>query len=568
MDTDRILQLRAQERRLHNRQMMRQPGLMMVIACIIVFLLVSSILPILNIFITTFAQGAEEGDSLLMRTLTSRYFWLSFWHSILLGGIVATLATGVGFIYAFATTRTEMPGKGLFQFVAMFPIVSPPFVIALAMILLFGRSGVITKSLLGMTHVSVYGIQGLIPVQTLALFPLAYLNIRGAMESINTSVEDAAQCLGAGRWHVFRSVTLPLCLPAIMSAFLIVFIKSISDFGNPQVLGGDYMTLSSQAYLQINGLHNVRSGALIAVSILFPSMLAFLIQKYWVSRKSYVSVTGKPVRGGRLIYEKKITVPLFIACLLLTSVILLFYGTVVWVSLVKTWGADMTVSLDHFRYALKNGKEYFVGSLTLSLIATPISALLGMLIAYLVVRKEFMGKRIVEFSSMLTFAIPGIVLGISYVLAFNQPPVLLTGTAAIIVVALVFRTLSIGVEAGTNCLRQVDASIEEASASLGASSAVTFWRVSLPLMKSAFFVSLVNAFCRAMTSISAVIFLVSFNWNLLTVLIMSNVEASKFGLAAAYCVILMMIVCVAFGIIHLVVGRLNYGTKKRRVYSE
>jgi iron(III) transport system permease protein len=432
---------------------------------------------------------------------------------------------------------------------------------ALAMILLCGRSGLITKGLLGMTNANVYGLHSLIFVQSLALFPLAYLNMKGILESLNTSVEDAARSLGASQWHIFRTVTLPLCVPAILSSFLIVFIKSISDFGNPQVLGGNFVTLSSQAYLQINGMNNLREGALIAISILFPSMAAFVMQKYWISKKSFVSVTGKPTKGSGLIAGKHITAPLFVLCSLLTALVLLFYGTVVWIAFVKVWGVDMSLTFSNFAFSFRRGGVYIQNSFILSIITTPITAFLGMLIAYLVVRKEFPAKRFIEFSSMLTFAVPGIVLGISYILAFNKPPVLITGSAAIIICCLVFRHLSIGIEAGINSLRQVDASIEEASTSLGASSAVTFWRVSLPMMKSALYISLVNTFVRSMTSISAIIFIVSVNWNLLTVLIMSEVEASRYGSAAAYCVILMAIVLAAFAVMQIVVNSL--GAKKR-----
>ena len=185
-----------------------------------------------------------------------------------------------------------------------------------------------------------------------------------------------------------------------------------------------------------------------------------------------------------------------------------------------------------------------------------------MVISYLVVRKSFIGKRFIEFSSMLTFAVPGIVLGIGYIISFNTRPILLTGTAAIIIIALMFRNMSIGIEAGTNSLRQIDPSIEEASTNQGAGQLYTFWHITLPLIRSAIYTTMVNAFVRSMTSISAVIFLVSVHWNLLTVMIMSEVENSRLGVAAAYCVILMVIVLAAFAILKILVN--NIGQQRIR----
>lgn len=447
---------------------------------------------------------------------------------------------------------------------AMLPILSPPFVISLAMILLFGRSGVITKTLLGIRNHNVYGFTSLVVVQTLALFPLAYLNLKGVLESIDGSVEDASRSLGGSRWKVFSSVTLPLSVPGILSAMLIVFAKSISDFGNPQVLAGNYSVLSVDAYMQITGLYDLKTGASMALSILLPAMLAFFIQKYWLARKSFVTITGKPVGNIRKIDEKHIVIPLFIGCLLVTLSTLLFYGTVVWISFVKTWGVDMSLSLNNYQFIFKRGLNAMKDTLLLALAATPITALLGLLISFLLVRKKFFGKRLMELATMIPFAVPGIALGIGYILAFNTRPFLLTGTAAIIIAALTFRTLSVGVEAGSNSLRAVDPSIEEASVILGANNFTTFVRISLPMMRSALFSGLLNAFVRSMTSVSAVIFLVSVNWNLFTVSIMSEIESSRLGVASAYCVVLMVLVLAALLVLEMTINGNNRQTRRKK----
>ncbi|MBR1920248.1 MAG: iron ABC transporter permease [Spirochaetales bacterium] len=544
-------------------QLLGQPILMVVVVCMGIFLFMFSMYPLLKIATRILYNKKELDLSIIKSTFSDKYFWQAFRNSLILGITSAALSTLIGFIFAFSIVRSDMRGKPFFNLIATLPIIAPPFVMSLAMIILFGRSGLITRGLFNIRNASVYGLHGLLVVQTLAFFPLAYLNIKGVLECINRSVEDAGESLGASKWHVFRTVTFPLCIPAIFSSFLLVFIKSISDFGNPQLLGGDYETLSSRAYLSINGMYDTRTGSLIAISILLPSITAFLIERYWISKKSFITVTGKPQNATDRPRNLLIDRLCLFFCTLLTIVVLVFYGTVVLVSLVKTWGVDMTLSLNNFRFAFSRGSTYIWDSFILALVATPLTALCGMVISYLVVRKNFLGKRFIEFSSMLTFAVPGIVLGIGYIISFNKRPLLLTGTAFIIVVALMFRNLSIGIEAGTNSLRQIDPSIEEASTNQGAGQIYTFWHVTLPLIKSAIYTTMVNAFVRSMTSISAVIFLVSVHWSLLTVMIMSEVENSRLGVAAAYCVILMAIVLLAFAVLSILVNSIGVNRLKK-----
>ena len=561
------INVRKQQKLRERQMLLQQPGLVCIIVAILLILVVFCIYPIIKLLVTCVTDAEGHFDlSSVAYVLKKTNLGKTLWNSIRLGLVVATLSTIIGYLFAFAINRTTIKGKRFFHIISMMPILSPPFVISLAMILLFGRSGMITKQLLGITGHNVYGFTSLVVVQTLAMFPLAYLNLKGVMEAMDSSVENAARSLGAGRLKTFLTVTLPLSLPGILSAFLIVFAKSLSDFGNPQVLAGEYSVLSVSAYTQITGLYNLRTGSFMAASILVPSLLAFFIQKYWVSKKSFVTITGKPVGQVDLINEKHIVYPIFIVCCLLTVIIMVFYGTVVWVSLVNTWGVDMHLSLKNYQFVFRSGsgKKALRDTLILSVISTPITAILGMGIAYLLVRKKFAGKRLMEVATMIPFAVPGIALGIGYVLSFNQKPLLLTGTAAIIIITLVFRTLSVGVEAGSNSLRQVDKSIEEASTILGANNFTTFTRISLPIMKSALFSGLLNAFVRSMTSVSAVIFLVSVRWNLLTVSIMSAIESNKLGLASAYCVLLMIIVLVAMTVLETIV---NKAFGRRRVRS-
>ncbi|QQK75040.1 iron ABC transporter permease [Salicibibacter cibarius] len=545
------------------RQLLKQPALLVIVLSIFTFFFVFAVYPLIRVFIVSIT--GEEGFSLqrIYEMITNSYFLGTLWNSLRLGIFSAILATIVGFIFAFAITRTEMKGKRFFNLISLLPIISPPFVLALAMILLFGRDGAISSGIFGIENSDVYGLGSLVFIQTLGFFPLAYLNLKGVLESIDPSLEDAALNMGASRWRVFRTVTLPLAVPGMFSALLLVFIKSIEDFGNPMIIAGEYNTLAVQAYLQITGMYNIDTGAFLALALLLPSLTAFLIQKYWISKKSYVTVTGKPSQSSMKIHEKTIVYPLFGLCVLFTATILLFYGSVAFGSLVQVWGVDHTFTLDNFRYVLSLGFETIQNSLMLAIGSTPITALLGMIIAYLLIRKEFIGKKVLEVSTMLSFAVPGTVIGIGYILAFNEPPLTLTGTAIILIMTFVVRNITVGIEAGTNSLRQVDVSIEEASANLGANGFKTFFKISLPLMRSALFSGLVYAFVKSMTQISAVIFLVSASWNLVTVSILSQIESSRMGSAAAYVMILIIIILIALGLLQLVVNTLGPARPRR-----
>jgi len=221
----------------------------------------------------------------------------------------------------------------------------------------------------------------------------------------------------------------------------------------------------------------------------------------------------------------------------------------------RVWGFDYTLTLRHFQYVFSVGWDTIKDTLLVALISTPISGVLGMLIAFLVVRRRFPGRAAMEFTSILNFAVPGTVAGIGYILAFNGPPLILTGTLTILVLNFVFRYVPNGIQAGIAVLNQIDPSIEEAAQNLGASAITTFRKVTLPLIAPAFFSGLVFAFVRAMTAISAAIFLVSANWNLMTVQILNEVGSGRLGVAAAYSMVLLVIVMVAFGVINRLVGR-------------
>jgi len=484
-------------------------------------------------------------------------WWLreTFFNSMLLGAIVATLGTFIGFVFAYALNHARLPLSGFLRYMTVLPVISPPFMFCLSVILLLGRNGIITKQLLHLTQFDIYGLKGLVLVQTMSMFPIAFMVLDGVLQAMNPDLEEGALNLGASKARVFWTVTLPLCTPGIASAWLLVFVTSLADFANPVVLSGKFDVLSVQAYLQFTGMYNMPRGSAIAILLLIPAMIAFLVERYWVSRRSYVTVTGKPSSFRTLEPSRAAKIALLVSCLTISAVIVLFYATVILGAFVKLWGVNWTLTLEHFKYAWDVGADSIRSTLILSGWATPITGLLGMVIAFLLVRKRFPGKGVLGFTSMLAFAVPGTVIGIGYVLAFNQPPLLLTGTAAIIVLCFVFREMPVSIEAGVASLVQIDPAIEEASANLGATSAYTFRNITLPLVRPAFVAGLSYAFVRSMTAVSAVIFLVSARWNHLTALIYAQTEIMRLGAASVLSLFLIVIVLAVFTLIRGVLGK-------------
>ena len=544
------------------KRLFQEPLLLMGILLVNVFLFLFVVLPLFKIFQLSFEDNGRFSLQVFVDLMSKRYNVQPLIHSLTLGVAVSILGTLIGFIFAYAITRVNIPWKRFFTVTATFPIIAPPFMMSLSAILLFGKQGFVSKMILReMIQFKIYGFWGLLVVETLTYFSTAYLTLYGVLQAIDPALEDAALDLGASKGKIFRSITLPLATPGIASAILLIFSQSLADFGNPMILAGNYTILATQAYLTIVGMYNMKGGAALAILLLIPSLIAFCVQKYWVSRKSYVTVTGKP-SAARIKVDRSLTkYSIFGLCLLLASVIFLFYGMILFGSVVKLWGANHSLTWNNYIHVFTIGWEYIKDTLLLSSIATPISGVLAMIIAFLVVRKNFPGKRLMELVSLLTFAVPGTVVGIGYILAFNQRPLLLTGTAAIIVLLFIFRDIAVGVQTGIAELQQIDPSIEEASTDLGADSSITFRRITLPLITPAFYSGLAFTFVKCMTAISAVIFVVSGKWNLITIAILGSVENSDLSQAAAFSVVIIVFILLALWLIQFLVNRLGGGRK-------
>ncbi len=463
-------------------------------------------------------------------------------NTLKLGITTGLLSTIVGFFFAYGITYIKLPFKKVFSSMAVLPIISPPFVVALSAILLFGRRGFITRQILGIKAYDIYGFHGLVLVQFLTFFPVAYLMLVGLLKKIDPSVEEASRDLGASRWDVFRTVTLPLMMPGLANAFLVIFIQSIADFGNPMVIGGNFTVAAVQIYLQGIGNYDMGGATALSMMLLLISISIFVTQKYYISKKSYVTVTGKVAKKREVIDDKKVVLPIFIIMTLLTLLVSLMYILIPIGSFIKLWGIDYSLSLNNYKYVFDVGLKPITDTTALALISTPITGIFAMIIAFLIVRKRFIGRGFIEFISMMAIAIPGTIVGLGYVITYNKRPLVLTGTATILIIAFIMRSMPIGIRSAMASLQQIDPSIEEAASVLGANSKKVFTSITLPMIKPAFLSGLIYAFVRSMTLVSTIIFLVSAKYNLLTVAIMNQIDVGKIGAASAYCTILILIV--------------------------
>ncbi len=719
----------------------RDPALLLSLVFCGLFLFIFVFYPIYKTTANGFVNPAGELDlKYFGRYFDSYYGPLSrriFRDTLVMGLFTATGGTLVGFIFAYAVVRCNIPGRRLIHILALVPTVSPPFAIALSTILLFGRNGLITRRLLGITFApgsnDIYGMDGLVLVQVITFFSAAYLILKAMLERVEPSLEEAAESMGANRFHLFRTVTIPLLTPGLAASFLLLFVESLADLGNPLFISGNVMVLSAQIFLAVSGEYDFQKASALSLVLLLPTLIIFLVQRYYVSRRSYISVTGKPT-GGHIVEKSPLIRWAFGGLTyLFCAFIVLLYAAIFYSSFAKGWGVDFSPTLDWWKLMVTRGIEPIMDTTFLSAVATPVAALTGMVIAFLVVRKMFTGKDVLDFGSNLGGAIPGTILGIGFVLAFNTPPmtvvvliyalcaallarnafsgrrkqliVLSLGTAAgvglsllddalglaglyyvlgalyagfglytwfkrrrrglgqayaavglymlsydliefvaapiaafsrslprgfwsnavfqvadhvkvlfqlppsllglvlllavvlflgqergrwrlplgiallatscgllftaapltlvggpfIIIAAFAVRSLPASVRAGVAALQQIDPSIEEASNILGADAQTTFRKVTLPLILPALLAGLIFSFTRHMTSLSAIIFLVSARWRVVTAAILSEWEQGGVAIAAAYSTTIILFVLVAIGVLYYITNRVFRG---------
>jgi iron(III) transport system permease protein len=500
------------------------------------------------------------------------------WNTVAEATLVGLLTTLLGLAFALVALRSRLPMKPLLRALSILPIITPPFVIGLALILLFGRAGIVTVWLGNLFDIPrsrwIYGMAGITIAQVLAFTPIALMVLLGVLQGVAPSLEEAAQTLRAGPWRTFRTITWPLIRPGLANAFLIGFIESMADFANPLVIGGNFNVLSTDIFFAVVGAsHDQGRAAVLAIVLLAFTLTAFVAQRVWLGRRSYATLGGKGHAGLPAPLPVGVRVACFVSIVPWLLLTIAVYGTILMGGFLVSIGRDNTPTLEYFwtAFSIEKGVggwflsgsawNSFIVTIEIALVAMPFTAALGIVTAWLLDRQQFPGRRAFEFLAMMSFAIPGTVIGVAYILAFNVPPVSLTGTGTIIAIAFAFRNMPVGIRAGLANLSQIDRSLDEASLTLGAHSFGTLMRVILPMLRPAIVTAMIYSFVRAVTAVSAVIFLVTGRYNLATVYIVGRADVGDYGVAIVYSAMLVIFMMLVLLLIQFVVGERRIGRR-------
>ena len=549
-----------------------------IILLIVDFMLVFQVLPMVYLIIKAFFPEGSFTFDVFQRLYTYQMNLGALKNTLIAATVTMVLGTLIAFPLAWLVGRTNLFGKKFFRSLFVLTYMVPPYVGAMAWLRLLnpnvGTMNQFFRMIFGLGDtpgpLNIYTLGGLIWVLTTFYYPYAFITISRAMEKMDPSLEEAARDMGASRWKVFTSVTLPLMLPGLGNAFLVTFIESIADFANPMLIGGSYDTLATTIYLQITGSYDKPGAAAMAVVLLCITLAMFAVQKYYLERKTAATLTGKASRGRMLIEDKSVKIPLTILCGLAATFVILMYLCVPIGAFFPTWGYKffpLTGKWFKLIFTRYHGLQAFWDSFRLSLISAPITALLSMIISYLVVKRSFKSKGFIEAVSMLAMAVPGTVLGVGYIRGFSAGVFRtgflqgLYGTGLILIIVFVVRSLPTGTRSGISALRQIDKSIEESAYDMGADSFKVFMTVTLPLIKDSFLSGLVTAFVRSITAISAIILLVTPQFLLITVQINEFAEKGSYSLACAFATILIVITYGAVLLMNLFMN--HFGTSKK-----
>ena len=510
--------------------------------------------PLWSILTMSFFKGGEFGLANFTLVNFQKYFTTSYtlnalWHSLYVSAVTTVIVTIIIFFFAYAMTRTTIAGKAFFRNIIMMPLIAPSIMQALALIYLFGRNGLITAHLL-QTDWNIYGATGIIISEVLYCLPHAFVILYTTLSAVDIRLDEAAESLGATPFKVFTRITLPSAKYGIISAAALTFNLTITDFGNPVVIGADYNVLATEIYAQVTNLYRFDLGATISIILLVPSLMAFMLN-YYISRKTFSMISGaaKPViPPSRPLKKTSYT----IYCYLVSFSIILVFATVIMGSFVKIWPYDWSLTLQHYKFPSIGGYSAIWTSFWVSLIVGGAGAFLTLVAGYVMETRKPYFKQVIYLLSVMPAAIPGLVMGLGYILAFNKPYYIFYGTPWIIIINVVICNFTLGILSSISNLRNIDPSIEEASISLGGDTIRTFLKIIFPLSSVAFFQNFVYFFMRCMTTISAVIFLVSATVHLAAIEIIMLDNDGWTASANAMCTCIIVLVLIMLGILQII----------------
>lgn len=489
-------------------------------------------------------------------------FSSSVWQGAMLNTLLecvssTTLSVIVGYLFAYAVVKADIPFKKIFSFIPILHLMTPPFVGGLSFILLFGRQGFFTRTLLGL-DVSLYGFRGLLIAQVLCFFPIAYLICAQVLKRVPPSLEQAARAMGASKARIAFTVTLPLCINGIISAALFIAVSVLSDFGNPMIVGGRFRVLAVEIYTQLTGWISAGTSCVLGIVLVLPSVLLFMAQHKFMKRQNEKFATlGSKVSP---LPEKKSSaitrILLFIFCLLISLLILAQFAAIIIGSLQKLWGINTQLTTDHFKTIGKFGRE-LANSLIFAFIAAIFSTLLASLSVFFVTRTNLPCKKYVDICIQIPAAVPGSLFGLALSLSSNFLHV--HASSLMIVIAMTVAFMPFSYRIISTVFSQIKSSLDDASRSLGANKIQVLGTILLPLSRGGIFSSFIYDFVRGVGTISSVIFLISFKTPLASIKILNLAEQGEWGKAAALATILTSL---TFAV--LVAGKVIMSIRKKR----
>jgi len=523
-----------------------------------VLLAIFLVYPLVMVFLKSL--WGDDGFTLTFyqEFFTYNYYYWSFLNTMILGLSTMFVLVVVGFCFAYMTTRGPMWLRTPLKICALMPLCAPPYIFSISLITLFGRNGMI-NNFFGL-DINIYSWTGVIAAQALAFLPLSFMMIENVLNSQNPSLEESASDMGASELQIIRGVTIPLAAPGVLKAALLVFVMTIAEFGNPAILGGRIPFLAPDTYLMITGEGDFNMASVLSVVLMAPCLIIFVLHNYILKGRGYTTIVGKPTA----VDPKEITPAIKIFFLTIITpvaiMVVLCFAVIVVGAFVKIVGVDNTFVWDHMFNMQSN--EAIYNSVKLSFMAGLFGAIVGTLLAYVIMRGKFKGRNVMEMMALSGFALPGTVIGVGYIMAFNKPPFLLAGTIWILILNCAFRFLAVGVEAGISKLHQISIEIEEASADLGADFITIFIKVILPIMFSAFVAGFIYTFMTTMMSLSSVIFLVTPGFDLASVYIYLTAQLGELGLASAATVKMIFIVLVCLASLKLLAKKTGLKSEK------
>lgn len=520
-----------------------------IIGVFAIFFIVFLIFPLFQILKTSFIAEGKLTLKNYFEYFGKAYIRKSLWHSLYVSSVTTIITTTMAFFVAYAITRTTIKLKPFYKAVSSLPLMAPSVVQALALISLFGRNGLFTNWF--EARWDIYGPVGIIISEVFYCFPYALIILITTLSAVDTRLNEAAESLGAGSLTVFRKITVPSARYGIFSAAALVFNLTITDFGNPIVIGGDYNVLATEIYTQVEGMQRFDLGATISVILLVPAVLAFVLNNYFTKR-NYALISGaarpflRPSKSGTKILFTTIS-------MLISLSIIIVFLTIFWTSIVDVWGGRAgeskqilkwltTFSTRHYNFSHRGRSVNVIWtSLWISAVVAFFGSWLTLIAGYVVEKRKPTGYQLLYLISVLPAAIPGLVLGLGYILAFIKVNWLYY-KASIIILNIIVANFTLGMLNTMTNMKNIDKSIDEASTSLGADLPRSFFSVIFPLSRTSFWNNMLFFFERSMVTISAVIFLVSPKVDLASITIIHLIDDGYFESACAMSTIVVAIV--------------------------